>query len=275
LGARRCWSLNAKGAYQTCVLRLGEVVSEFPAASAPARRGEAVSAGGAAAAAAAAGAYARWKRPAGAEMAPIIEVVWGDATPQEKLLLVCAHKQGIFHTASSVPAECTGCRLSKWGSSPPPPSRTKWTRRVPHPVLIGHVTGQVGKQLEGGGRGGAAPPYPPHEKNCVCSMPSKRACQPSHYSRGRDRGNSREGGVRCLQAHVPVQAPLGHAVGGTVGRGGGGRCLRSARASLPAPSRPGRPASRRAPCGETCPLSTGEGTRTLTDSGHATTGRPP
>ena len=120
MGARRCWSLNAKGAYQTCVLRLGEVVSEFPAASAPARRGEAVSAGGAAAAAAAAGAYARWKRPAGAEMAPIIEVVWGDATPQEKLLLVCAHKQGIFHTASSVPAECTGCRLSKWGSSPPP-----------------------------------------------------------------------------------------------------------------------------------------------------------
>ena len=23
--------------------------------------------------------------------------------------------------------------------SPPPPPRTKWTRRVPHPVLIGHV----------------------------------------------------------------------------------------------------------------------------------------
>ena len=22
---------------------------------------------------------------------------------------------------------------------PPPPSGTKWTRRVPHPVLIGHV----------------------------------------------------------------------------------------------------------------------------------------
>jgi hypothetical protein len=25
-------------------------------------------------------------------------------------------------------------------SVPPPPSRTKWTRRVPHPVLIGHST---------------------------------------------------------------------------------------------------------------------------------------
>ena len=25
------------------------------------------------------------------------------------------------------------------GSRPPPPPRTKWTRRVPHPVLIGHA----------------------------------------------------------------------------------------------------------------------------------------
>ena len=25
------------------------------------------------------------------------------------------------------------------GSPPPPPPRTKWTRRVPHPVLIGHA----------------------------------------------------------------------------------------------------------------------------------------
>jgi len=24
-------------------------------------------------------------------------------------------------------------------SVPPPPSRTKWTRRAPHPVLIGHA----------------------------------------------------------------------------------------------------------------------------------------
>jgi len=26
---------------------------------------------------------------------------------------------------------------------PPPPSRTKWTRRVPHPVLIGHAASLV------------------------------------------------------------------------------------------------------------------------------------
>jgi hypothetical protein len=28
-------------------------------------------------------------------------------------------------------------------SLPPPPSRTKWTRFVPHPVLIGHAASQV------------------------------------------------------------------------------------------------------------------------------------
>ena len=27
--------------------------------------------------------------------------------------------------------------------SPPPPSRTKWTRRVPHPVLIGHAASLI------------------------------------------------------------------------------------------------------------------------------------
>ena len=38
--------------------------------------------------------------------------------------------------------------------SPPPPPRTKWTRRVPHPVLIGHAAsspgpGRVGGRLKG------------------------------------------------------------------------------------------------------------------------------
>jgi len=28
--------------------------------------------------------------------------------------------------------------------SPPPPPRTKWTRRVPHPVLIGHAMASLG-----------------------------------------------------------------------------------------------------------------------------------
>ena len=30
--------------------------------------------------------------------------------------------------------------VPKTRAPPPPPLRTKWTRRVPHPVLIGHVS---------------------------------------------------------------------------------------------------------------------------------------
>jgi hypothetical protein len=33
---------------------------------------------------------------------------------------------------------CDGCAPRIW-CRPPPPPRTKWTRRVPHPVLIGHA----------------------------------------------------------------------------------------------------------------------------------------
>jgi hypothetical protein len=32
---------------------------------------------------------------------------------------------------------------------PPPPSRTKWTRRVPHPVLIGHAASLSQVKLRG------------------------------------------------------------------------------------------------------------------------------
>ena len=30
-------------------------------------------------------------------------------------------------------------RVRAFPRAPPPPPRTKWTRRVPHPVLIGHA----------------------------------------------------------------------------------------------------------------------------------------
>ena len=33
-----------------------------------------------------------------------------------------------------------GARRVEKGPPPPPPPRTKWTRRVPHPVLIGHIS---------------------------------------------------------------------------------------------------------------------------------------
>jgi len=36
---------------------------------------------------------------------------------------------------------------------PPPPSRTKWTRRVPHPVLIGHAASLTPSDLKGEGAG--------------------------------------------------------------------------------------------------------------------------
>ena len=35
----------------------------------------------------------------------------------------------------------------------PPPCRTKWTRRVPHPVLIGHAASLSQVQLRGAGLG--------------------------------------------------------------------------------------------------------------------------
>jgi len=38
---------------------------------------------------------------------------------------------------------------------PPPPPRTNWTRRVPHPVLIGHAAS------EADGRGVGCTPRPP------------------------------------------------------------------------------------------------------------------
>jgi hypothetical protein len=33
----------------------------------------------------------------------------------------------------------SGLGSAQVAQPPPPPSRTKWTRRVPHPVLIGHA----------------------------------------------------------------------------------------------------------------------------------------
>ena len=44
-----------------------------------------------------------------------------------------------------------GGRCSCAGPTPPPPPRTKWTRRIPHPVLIGHAA--------------SLPPYRPHGRS--------------------------------------------------------------------------------------------------------------
>jgi hypothetical protein len=66
---------------------------------------------------------------------------------------------------SSWPTEMNAARPCGWGLeragrlhgfpivvAVPPPARTKWTRRVPHPVLIGHTLPQIlfGLNAEGG-----------------------------------------------------------------------------------------------------------------------------
>ena len=44
------------------------------------------------------------------------------------------------------------CNLRRASAGPPPP-RTKWTRRVPHPVLIGHAASLTRAGGGGGGTG--------------------------------------------------------------------------------------------------------------------------
>ena len=51
--------------------------------------------------------------------------------------------------ASAEPARARAVALHSAVASPPPPSRTKWTRLVPHPVLIGHAA----SHRQGRGRG--------------------------------------------------------------------------------------------------------------------------
>ena len=56
----------------------------------------------------------------------------GDATLAAASELSARNAAGILHAAG---------KLAAGGLPPPPlpPLRTKWTRRVPHPVLIGHA----------------------------------------------------------------------------------------------------------------------------------------
>jgi hypothetical protein len=40
------------------------------------------------------------------------------------------------------------------GAPPPPPSRTKWTRLVPQPILTGHAASLLGREARSIGLGG-------------------------------------------------------------------------------------------------------------------------
>jgi len=50
-----------------------------------------------------------------------------------------ARQQRVNHTVAVLAADAAHLRPRTRLSAPPPPPRTKWTRRVPHPVLIGHA----------------------------------------------------------------------------------------------------------------------------------------
>ena len=64
---------------------------------------------------------------------------------------------GVQTLAQSINESINRPRTSGLSAPPPPLSRTKWTRRVPHPVLIGHVSSS---QKVAAGRPQAAPPSP-------------------------------------------------------------------------------------------------------------------
>jgi DNA replication licensing factor MCM6 len=59
-----------------------------------------------------------------------------------------AHKRLVEHYRELRENDCQGAQRAAYRITVPPP-RTKWTRRVPHPVLIGHAASlsQV-RQLE-------------------------------------------------------------------------------------------------------------------------------
>ena len=76
-------------------------------------------------------------RPRTARPAPRALRRWSGAARQRELALeiqsrACA--SGALVCLATEEARAAVCEVP-----PPPPSRTKWTRRVPHPVLIGHA----------------------------------------------------------------------------------------------------------------------------------------
>jgi hypothetical protein len=60
--------------------------------------------------------------------------------------MTCDARQQHARTGPFVRGCCAAVGLYRGGARrrvPPPPSRTKWTRRVPHPVLSGHAASSL------------------------------------------------------------------------------------------------------------------------------------
>ena len=73
----------------------------------------------------------RWPRPP-----PRLPRAWARRRPRERAL-----RSGCWRRASG--AILRGAARCRRPPPPPPPPRTKWTRRVPHPVLIGHAASLI------------------------------------------------------------------------------------------------------------------------------------
>ena len=141
------------------------------------------------------------------------------------------------------------------GAPPPPPPRTKWTRRVPHPVLIGHAAGRR-LQTGGPGRGAAAP------------GPAARVQKLGGGGGGSGVGERTlcGGGARCSPGTVPCPAACSAPQCRGATRFAGTRAgLNSFRAAIlhrcptslsfcngSSAVLPGRPSSTSRPCGAAC-----------------------
>ena len=103
---------------------------------------------------------------------------------------------------------------------PVPPPRTKWTRLVPHPVLIGHAASQpVHGQRPRAARAGARPRAASRD----ASRRAERGCARGRSSLRRSRTRTRTGRSWCLT--------------GKAARGRGCGCSGSAREPIHAPGR--------------------------------------
>jgi len=95
-----------------------------------------------------------------------------------------------------------------WGTAPPPPSRTKWTRLVHPSVLTGHVQSGRARTAWGTGGGGGSRD---HERDAAAGRRALRGSAPQR----RARGGAPEGWERLARAprgavqHGGVHSRLG------------------------------------------------------------------
>jgi hypothetical protein len=110
---------------------------------------------------------------------------------------------------SHAPADCaSGGRrrrpLSRVSKPYPPPSRTKWTRRVPHRVLIGHASSLTASQSMRSPRGPATPCRGGCASGGARARKTRCGCRLQRPAAGHGGPRLRviEGGLFALQSHA-------------------------------------------------------------------------